>query len=234
MKTIAVLSFLTTISCSLLASVQTLDVSGTASNVFRTMNSMMKPKANDPNSIYRLPSNTRPLEYTLTLVTNIHEDESHKDKFRYSGEVLIKIEVVEPTNTITLHGGRFLVSKTELKDSSSKTISWIDNAQPRYDPSTDFLTCQTMTLLEKGNYTLSVEFNHVLRDDNKGIYRSHYIDTRGLKQWFVATHFQPIYARTAFPCYDEPGIRVPMTLRVNHSRAYQAISKEPVEGTIIL
>jgi len=47
---------------------------------------------------WRLPTTSKPLSYKLSLVTNVHLGARF-----YSGSVDIKLQITEPTDTITLH-----------------------------------------------------------------------------------------------------------------------------------
>ena len=47
---------------------------------------------------------------------------------------------------------------------------------------------------------------------------------------YVVTHFEPIAARRTFPCFDEPGFKVPWQLTINAPAEETVISNTAVES----
>lgn len=185
-------------------------------------------KLNDVN--YRLPNNTKPLHYDIHLTTNLHLLESSEEpdpKWQFQGKVTIELTVVEQSRFITLHSRQQTINSVELKW-DGPTIKLED---PTYDETLEFLTLNVANdapyLLEGENYTLTIEYNATLRDDNAGFYRSSYVNEAGDTVWLATTQFESTNARHAFPCYDEPGTRAPIKLTINHDESLHAISNMP-------
>ena len=40
----------------------------------------------------------------------------------------------------------------------------------------------------------------------RGLYRSRYLNN-GKEGWILTTQFESVYARNAFPCFDEPAMK---------------------------
>jgi alanyl aminopeptidase len=62
--------------------------------------------------------------------------------------------------------------------------------------------------------------------DTEAIFREKYGD-----DWYVFTQFQDTYARRAFPCFDEPDIKVPWQLTVRVRREHTVVANTPVVST---
>ena len=43
----------------------------------------------------------------------------------------------------------------------------------------------------------------------------------------AATQFQPVSARTAFPCFDEPALRANFSVKISHTEGYFALTNMP-------
>lgn len=170
---------------------------------------------------YRLPNDSIPLGYSVTLITDIDQE-----IFTFNGRVEIHIRVINPTSVITLHYRQINITKVEQRK--------LDNLVFRRDlqfekiPSHDFLKINLTETSKIGDeFLLEIQYDGILRDDGGGFYRAFY-DVNGTRVWYATTQFQIADARHAMPCYDEPGIRAPIQLTVAHSPNYHAVSNTPI------
>lgn len=124
---------------------------------------------------YRLPNDTVPETYDITLVTRIDQAQ-----FDFNGTVGIKFLVLNSTRQVTLHARQLTISNVLLIGESGGLIAVFE---PTYNKTTEFLTINTKnTELTKGKrYILSIEYTGVLRTDNAGFYRSSYVNAKGTK-----------------------------------------------------
>ncbi|KAJ6641474.1 Aminopeptidase M1, partial [Pseudolycoriella hygida] len=177
---------------------------------------------------YRLPNNTKPEAYDLFLATDIASG-----VFNFSAEIKIRINILEETNYITLHQHGLRISSAQLARITGENINI---KQPQYDQLRDFVTFETdNTILQPGqSVTLVIKYDGTLNDKYFGFYQFSYHDVKQNRSiWIATTHFEPIFARRCFPCYDEPALKATFNIQIAHSSNYTAISNMPeAERTI--
>ncbi|XP_055532864.1 aminopeptidase N-like [Wyeomyia smithii] len=177
---------------------------------------------------YRLPNTTIPTHYNLYLDTNVHLGD-----FEYKGNVQISITVLEKTQQIVLHSTRSVIDRLELRNSNQLLMAIYE---PEFDEDKEFLIVNTKESLAVGtNYVLDIDFTNSLdRTDRAGFYRSSYETTEGETRYLGVTQFQPCDARSAFPCYDEPGIKATFDVRIACGIEYTAKANAPALGVTLL
>lgn len=125
------------------------------------------------NINYRLPNNTKPESYDITLITNIDQND-----FNFTGRVVITLRVLEASNNITIHARQLEIKTITLTTVASGMII---NLHPHtYDNITEFLVIPTQTELKKDTqYILTVEYAGILRTGSSGFYRGSYTNSKG-------------------------------------------------------
>lgn len=129
------------------------------------------------NVNYRLPNNTKPLEYDIQLETYLEK----KDNFTFNGTVTITFKVVEKgTKEITIHARQLTITGTPKLILGGANF---ELEQYKYDKTTEFLTfpLKDNSLLENGVYTLTLSYTGELRTDMGGFYRSSYVNENNEK-----------------------------------------------------
>lgn len=120
---------------------------------------------------YRLPNNTKPNSYDITIATDIDRNE-----FGFSGRVVIDLIVLEPSFNITIHARQLDIKTISLVN----PFGVIHLNSHTHDNVTDHLVIPTQVQLEKDTpYTLTIEYSGVLRTDRLGFYRDTYINAKG-------------------------------------------------------
>lgn len=174
---------------------------------------------------YRLPNDTVPETYDITLTTRIDNA-----NFIFNGNVRIGILAREATQLITLHHRQLTIVDVHLWTTANPPQE-IAVGDYRYDPVVEFLEIPVTLLpgLVAGTrYVLSIDYTGTLRQDDNGFYRSSYRDDSGQQIWLATTQFESTNARHAFPCYDEPQLKAIFTTTINHGSTYTALSNMPV------
>uniref|UniRef100_A0A182P0J6 Aminopeptidase n=1 Tax=Anopheles epiroticus TaxID=199890 RepID=A0A182P0J6_9DIPT len=178
---------------------------------------------------YRLPNTTVPTHYTLRLDTDIH-----REIFDYTGNVQIRINVLEATDQIVLHSSRSEITQLQLRNSAGLKVA-VKNFE--FDEDKEFLVVNVGTILQPnaGTYTLEIDFtNSIARNDQAGFYRSSYDDDEGVRRYLGLTQFESVDARTSFPCYDEPGIKTTYDISIACGVNYHVRSNAPLRGIQLL
>lgn len=124
---------------------------------------------------YRLPNNTKPETYDLSLQTWIHDG-----NFTFTGLVKIGIRTsaIDPGSNITLHHRQLTIKDINLKLSETNTDIILKDSY--FIPEREFLVIPIDGNLEKDTkYELEIKYQGTLRGDMGGFYRSSYIDENG-------------------------------------------------------
>ncbi|GHG65665.1 aminopeptidase [Comamonas sp. KCTC 72670] len=160
----------------------------------------------------RLAPSVRPVRQTVTL-----ELDPRREAF--SGTTDIEITLAEATREVWLHGealsvkdAAFIVAGSRVRTSTL--------------PVGDMLAFLPREPVGPGTVTLRVTYTgRALARESSGIYRE-----EDAGRWYMMTQFQPLAARRAFPCFDEPGFKIPwrLTLRVREEDGTYA--NAPVEA----
>ncbi|BFZ00936.1 hypothetical protein BsWGS_03975 [Bradybaena similaris] len=183
---------------------------GTPVKVERTSQAHKPPRTID----YRLPTAVTPLFYELHLTLHIHGSDPNKFKVEGTVDIMFQCHVV--TNNVTLNVNNLLVDRDSFR------FAAVGVAYPRTANYQSFETVEgsqqlVITLKEYLNcgvtYGMTLSFNSSIRNTPEGIFYGSY-QTQKQTQYFVATKFEPIHARKAFPCFDEPHMKTTYRLTI--------------------
>lgn len=150
-----------------------------------------------------LPANVIPRHYDLSL-------EPDFKKLTYEGRVVIDLDVVEDTTSISLNTLELKLLSTRVISGSEVITSSPDTS---YNESTQTTKVSFEKVLPKGSKAqLEMTFTGELNDKMAGFYRSTYKNADGTEGILATTQMEPTDARRAFPCFDEPALKAKFTV----------------------
>ena len=169
----------------------------------------------------RLPSTLEPQLYTVSLEPDLNT-------FKVTGSVTIQVHVISDTRYIILHVKDMNVSNVSV---SINNVDRNLNNMFVYEEN-HFLVLEVEELKAYDIVEVSMNFNYMLRDDLVGFYKSSYTTATGETRYLATTQFEPTDARTAFPCFDEPGMKANFSISISHDVKYVATSNMPPKSIV--
>ncbi|XP_066913104.1 glutamyl aminopeptidase-like [Clytia hemisphaerica] len=178
------------------------------------------------NHTGRLPKHLKPLLYDISL------DLSQDEPF-FTGISSIKFVCLNETNQIMFHGGNFSLVKLDIRNEtqngtllSYKDISYMENTQM-------FIVQLNDNLKKNSTYYLHVVYKAEYSTNLAGIQKNIYFD-EGVQKEMISIYSKPTYARTVFPCFDEPSFKARFRLHITHQANTTAVSNTPIERSYVL
>jgi len=161
----------------------------------------------------QLPDTVVPTHYTLDLVTRPDQD-------AFSGQVTIDVDLKAPTRQIWLHGQDLKVREARVIDGNGKTIAatWTEI------PDSDGVVRLALAGEASGpKARISISYDAPYNRQLEGLYRA---DDAG--EAYLYSQMETIFARRAFPSFDEPRFKTPYDIAMTVRARDVAISNTPV------
>ena len=159
---------------------------------------------------YRLPPTVAPLSQAIEL----RLDPSQSD---YSGHTTIRLSVSTETDRIGVYQIGLELSDIELRSANGVRtlaatagdwdISWLADGAP----------------IVPGDYTLTLAFSGAHSTDSLGMHRVTFEDHD-----YIFTQMESMYARRAFPLFDEPSFKIPYQLTIAAPAELTVVANTPV------
>ncbi|XP_019628837.1 PREDICTED: aminopeptidase N-like [Branchiostoma belcheri] len=175
----------------------------------------------------RLPESLLPIHYDVELRVDV-------TAFTVVGQVNVTLRCATPTRYVILHAAELDIVDGDAAPgirgegdvvTTTRITSWF-----LYEEN-QFLVLELDSELTKGAvYTVSLNFRGTLRDGLVGFYRSSYVNKDGQTRYLATTQMQPMGARLAFPCFDEPAFKATFTVTLVHRAGYTALANMPLEN----
>ena len=156
----------------------------------------------------RLPSDTRPLAEAIALRIDPRQD-------RFSGAADIDVTLERARGVIWLHGRDMHVTEATVTPANGAPIAATWKA--RGEAGLASLTLASVA--PAGNARVHIVFDAPFGRGQRGLYK-----TAEAGVDYAFTQFESIGAREAFPCFDEPGFKIPFTTSLVVPADMQAIA----------
>jgi alanyl aminopeptidase len=158
----------------------------------------------------RLPTQVRPTGYSAELTLDPSQS-------TFQGVLDIDLEVKEPTEAVWLQGRSLTVKEAAL------TVGGVPVEVSQVRGTGDFLGFLPAVALRPGPARLRLVYEGALSErEVSGAFR-----TREGDDWYAFTQFEPLGARRVFPCFDEPGFKVPWQLTFHVPAGLQVVTNTP-------
>ncbi|XP_017878860.1 glutamyl aminopeptidase-like isoform X2 [Ceratina calcarata] len=176
----------------------------------------------------RLPTFAHPTRYNITIHPNL-------TTLEVKGQVTIEFYVDKETNYIVFHSKNLTINEKKIvlqmvqdrKGHRLKIAKLLE--YPKHQQL--YLELEESKFRKRGNYTVHLRFISKLTSELEGFYLSSYTTPEGEKRYLATTHFEPTYARSAFPCFDEPQFKAKFKVSIFRDRFHIALCNMPVMNT---
>ncbi|MDI1479796.1 M1 family metallopeptidase [Polyangium sp. y55x31] len=173
------------------------------------------PKPPPPLANGRLPDTARPLRYALSLWVNPKEP-------RFTGEVTIDVEIPRPTSHVVLHAAEIDLRRAQVVVGKERRPARTSTRPSAGQTTPNELVLAFEKPLPAGRASIEITYVAPFSEGTAGLFR---VEDAGASYAF--TQFEPVDARRVFPCFDEPGFKVPFDVKVTVPKGQLALSNAP-------
>uniref|UniRef100_UPI00398E6FDA aminopeptidase Q-like isoform X3 n=1 Tax=Pristiophorus japonicus TaxID=55135 RepID=UPI00398E6FDA len=177
----------------------------------------------------RLPTNLIPRHYQLELWPQLVPGQERPNSF--TGQVNVTVMCREETEIILIHSHLLNYSGVtitatgsplgvELHPSPDIQDTW-HNFQNQY-----LVINLDGKLVPGQEYTIQTNYSGQLNDVSAGLFISSYSEW-GTNKTIIASQMEPTFARSVFPCFDEPAMKATFDIRLVHHPQFVALSNMP-------
>ncbi|AKV03151.1 Membrane alanine aminopeptidase N [Labilithrix luteola] len=165
-----------------------------------------------PREDGHLPALATPLKYTLAL-----DVDPASAGFR--GTARIELDVAEPTSWLVLHARGLRVTRAQVLAQGGVFPARTSERASIGGKSPEELVVALDRAVPRGRATLEIAWEGPWDEELSGLYR-----VKDGDRWYAFTQFEATDARRAFPCFDEPGYKVPFDVSITTPNGLLAVA----------
>ncbi|XP_062924747.1 aminopeptidase Q-like isoform X1 [Mobula hypostoma] len=173
----------------------------------------------------RLPSTLIPRNYQLELWPRLVPGQQELENFL--GQVNVTVTCKEETEIILLHSQQLNYSGVAVSARRSGLLFSLTILDIWLEVQNQYLVIELNDTLVPGqDYTIQANYSGQMTEKSTGLSINSYLEW-GINKSVISSHFEPIYARKVFPCFDEPAIKATFDVRLVHHSQFLALSNMP-------
>uniref|UniRef100_A0A8C3K335 Aminopeptidase n=1 Tax=Calidris pygmaea TaxID=425635 RepID=A0A8C3K335_9CHAR len=148
--------------------------------------------------------------------------------FSFVGQVNITVRCRQDTEVAVLHSsGLRIRGAAAVRGPLPEPGAAVEVAGLRQEAAGETAVLELRGRLRAGRrYVLQLGFQGRLEEDLDGLFLTRYTD-QGRSSMLIASQLEPTYARTVYPCFDEPAMKATFNIRIVHDPSYVALSNMP-------
>jgi len=165
----------------------------------------------------QLPTAVRPTHYDVAI-------EPDAKALTFSAQVSIRIDVLQPTASITLNALDLSITAARLSGAATGKVF----ATPgiKIDASNQTATFDFGQVIPVGSYQLALEYTGKISTQSSGMFAVDY-DTAAGRKRAIYTQFEAADARRFVPSWDEPAYKATFSLQATVPAEQMAVSNMP-------
>ena len=161
---------------------------------------------------FRLPATAVPESYDLRLAIDPRSPD-------FAGEIAIDVRIGRATDVLWLNATAISIDRAEVRQADrSAALEVVAGGEDFVGLRGRFAAGAAQLRISYRGKVDSLLVEGIFRQRERG-------------EWYVLTQFQPIGARRAFPCFDEPQWRAPWTVAIDAPEGQVVVANTPEAST---
>ncbi len=167
--------------------------------------------ANEPHPDLRLPADVHPTAEALELTIDPERD-------TFAGKADLDVELAQARQSVWLHARGLHITSARVTPDGGAAIAatWTD------EDDRGLGRLALSSTVPAGRARIHVEYDAPFTPGTQGLFRP-----RQGGVGYAFTQFEAIDARRAFPCFDEPGFKIPFTVSLVVPKGDEAVTNTP-------